>query len=182
MKHLKLYEDYNDNDGSNLDNILLDEYDAIDYLKSIDFFESHGFDEEDPMIIGNIYEVCYKYKELKDKKMITIYRALEVPNFDAIDLSQVGHYWSFKKRGVGTYDAGVLNDFNKNWADINRKDLKKIILTADTTSNNIDWIETLVSNAIYGQDQAECFLNKGSDILITHINHKKIDNHIKAKS
>lgn len=175
MVYLKLFEQHN------IHSIMNDEESAIEYLKSIDFFDNHGFDEDDEIILDNIYNIVYKYRWLKDD-YVTIYRALDVPSFEDIDLNQVGYFWSFDRDGVGTYDSGVMNDFNKNWSGNNKKETQVIVLTATTHKDNINWLGTLVSNAIYGEEQSECQLNKGSSITITHINDKELDNYINAKS
>tara|TARA_X000000368_G_scaffold417643_1_gene414631 strand:+ start:4799 stop:5317 length:519 start_codon:yes stop_codon:yes gene_type:complete len=172
VKNLKFFEQHSNND------IMLDEESAIKYLKSIDFFESHGFNENDSIILDNISNIVYKYRWLKDNK-VNIHRSLDVPSFEDINLNKVGYFWSFSKDGVGNYDSGVLNTFNKNWKD---KKTKSIVLTAVVDKKSINWEETLVSNAIYGDEQFECYLNKGSDIIITHINNEKLTDYIKAKS
>ena len=78
MKNLKFFEQHSNN------NIMLDEESAIRYLKSIDFFESHGFNENDSIVLDNISNIVYKYRWLKDNK-VTIYRSLDVPSFEDID-------------------------------------------------------------------------------------------------
>lgn len=175
MKYLKLFEQHN------INSIMKDEDSAIEYLKSIDFFEDHGFDEDDEIIIDNIYNIIYKYRWLKND-YVTVYRILEVPSFNYIDLEQVGYFWSFDRDGVGAYDSALMNDFNKKWSGDNKKETQEIVLTATTHKDNINWLETLVSNAIYGEEQFECYLNKGSAIKITHIDDKELDNYINAKS
>lgn len=183
MKYFKKYNDISNNYikesiNKDIEYYMSDEDNAIEYLKSIDFFDSHGFDEEDEIIIDNIGDIIYRYRHLKDD-YIEIYRALAVPSIEYIDLKQVGYFWSFSKNGVGTYDSGMSNDFNKEWKNLPEKE---IILTATTHKNNISWLDSLVANAIYGDEQSECYLKKGSSIIITHIDNIKLDNNIKAVS
>jgi hypothetical protein len=72
------------------------------------------------------------------------------------------------------------------WTHLTRtgkiKKTKSVVLTAVVDKKSINWEETLVSNAIYGDEQFECYLNKGSDITITHINNEKLTDYIKARS
>ncbi len=102
---------------------------------------------------------------------------VEVPSTEHIDFSEVGYSWSFKKEGVGTYDSGVVNQFNKNW---NRKDSKDITLTAIAKTKDINWRGTLIANAIYGEDQSECEMSKGAELIITHIESEELVDKIKA--
>jgi len=171
MKYFKLYEQ------QNIQNIMSDEDSAIEYLKSIDFFDSHGYEEDDFVIIDNIYDIIDIYKNITEN--VTIYRAVKAPSLEDVDLSQTGYFWSFKRDGVGTYDAGLKNDFNSKW---DRSKEQEIVLTATTHKDNISWLDTLVANAIYGEEQSECYLNKGSDIIITHVNDKELEEPIQAKS
>lgn len=174
MKYIKPRKIF---ENSNIASIMSDEKYAINYLKSIDFFDSHGYDEYDEVILDNVSDLVYRYRWLK-KEYVTIYRALNVPTFDDIDLTQVGYFWSFERKGVGTYDSGLLNIFNKKWI---HEEVNEIILTATTHKANINWLESLVANAIYGDEQSECYLNKNSNIEITHINDNKLNKKIKAK-
>lgn len=177
MKYIKLFEEYNNN---NIEDIMSDEDNAIEYLKSIDFFDSHGYDKNDDydFIYDNIGEICYIYRKMKSNHIV-LYRAMSVPSFDDVDLTQVGYFYSFIKDGAGTYDAALRNDFNKKWKS--KKEVE-LLLTVSTNVKNIDWLNSLLSNAIYGEEQFECYLFKGSDIEITHINGDKLDNPIKAIS
>lgn len=176
MKYLKTYNQLFESNNE-VSHIMSDEDNAISYLKSIDFFESHGFEEDDFMILDNIYDIIEIYKSVDDN--ITIHRAMKAPSVEDIDFSQTGYFWSFKRDGVGTYDAGSSNDFNKKWDSSTEK---TIVLTATTHKDNISWLDTLVSNAIYGEEQSECYLTKGSDITITHIDDNELKKPIKAKS
>lgn len=171
MKHIKLFENFN-----NIDYIMSDEEHAIDYLDSINFFEDHGFEKDDEIILDNISNIIYHYRWLKEDT-IEIYRQLKVPGFNSINFNEIGQFWSFNKEGVGAYDAGVNNKYNKNW---DNNELQYITITAKTNKNNIDWLETLIANAIYGEEQFECYMKKDSPVLITHIDDKKLEEPIKA--
>lgn len=180
MKYLKnfnqLFESLNA-EIENVAHIMSSDDNAVEYLKSIDFFESHGYEEDDFIILDNIYDIIEIYKSVDDN--ITIHRAMKAPSVEDIDFSQTGYFWSFKRDGVGTYDAGSSNDFNNKW---DSSTAKTIVLTASTHKDNISWLDTLVANAIYGEEQSECYLTKGSDITITHIDDTELKNPIKAKS
>lgn len=54
------------------------------------------------------------------------------------------------------------------------------VLQADVKVKDIDWLVLIDSYLIYGEEQSECTMKKGSSIIITHINDEELDNKINA--
>ena len=170
MKHLKLFENFNEVD---LDYILSDNDRILDYAE--EHLDIDYFSKDDDIFIDRSYDLEYLYRDLKNKESVTIYRLIKSDSLETIDFNQIGIFWSFKRDGVGAYDFAVRNEFNK--------DLKNpidFILQAEVNVNDIDWKLLISSYLIYGEEQSECSMKQGSSIIITHINDKELDNKINA--
>jgi len=115
-----------------------------------------------------------KYNELKSQNQVEIYRLVKLNSLKDLDLQNIGMHWSFEKSGVGDYGGHHPKqvEFKSN--------AKPYVLTAYANPNDIDWVYGFSSFIWYGEDQWECALNKGAEVIITHINDKKLNKELIA--
>lgn len=110
-----------------------------------------------------------KYHSIKGKPSIEIYRAVSLDKIEDLDLKAVGTHWSFEKEGTGTY--GLTGPRKKH----------TFVLIGKANPKDIDWEYGFTSFLYYGTEQWECALETGSQILITHIDGKKLEHPLKGK-
>jgi len=106
-----------------------------------------------------------RYHWAKDKKTITIYRAIRIKVLNDINWNKIGTHWSFEKSGAGVYAS---------------TDTKDVLLTGIIEPKYIDWEYCFTSFMYYGESQWECALNPGSPVQITHIDDTSVN--IKARA
>lgn len=114
-----------------------------------------------------------KYNELKTQSSVTIYRLIMLDSLKDIDLNNIGMHWSFEKEGVGAYGGTHTNHKMM-------KSGKPFILEGEVDPKYIDWVYGFYSFVWYGEDQWECALTKGTNVLIKSINDKKLKQPINA--
>lgn len=113
------------------------------------------------MLINTYME---KYDEVISEYEIEIYRLVKLNTINDLDLKNIGVFWSFDKNGVGAY--GVGKNFTGN---------KSFILNAIVKIEDIDWEQGFYSFLGYGKSEMECYVKKGSECLITHINETELN-------
>lgn len=106
-----------------------------------------------------IYSYMEKYNEISSESDVEIYRLLKLNSIKDLNLKSVGVFWSFEPEGVGAY--GIHNKDNKKGV---------FILNATINTIDIDWEKGFYSFLAYGKFEFECYVKKGSQCLITHIN------------
>jgi hypothetical protein len=104
-----------------------------------------------------------KYDEVTSEYEIEIYRMIKLKSIDDLDLKNVGVFWSFDEDGVGAYGVG------KKFSGENPFTLNATVKTED-----IDWEQGFYSFLAYGKSEFECYMKKGSECIITHINDEKL--------
>lgn len=116
-----------------------------------------------------IYTYMEKYGEVTSEYEIEIYRMLMLKSIKDLDLKNVGVFWSFNEDGVGAYGVG------KKFSGEN-----PFVLNATIKTDDIDWEQGFYSFLGYGKSEFECYMKKGSECLITHINERKLKKQIKG--
>ncbi len=134
------------------------------------------FDVNDEIYQNRVYDYCYKYRQTVKQETIEIYRGVKLDNINDLVLNPVGTYWSFEKSGVGEYGSG-----SGVWKNP-KKDSKLFVLTGIIKTKDIDWKHGLTSFIYYGDNQWECSLKNGTNVLITHIDDNELDIPLQAKA
>lgn len=176
----QIIDEYNSNDSflSNYDTARKYAYDNIDDIA--DVFDSYEENPDDTFIsysrdkyIDLIELYVDKYNELKQQNLITIYRLIKLNTLNDLDINNIGKHWSFEKNGVGAYGEQHPNRSMM-------KTGKPFILEGDVNPKYIDWIYGFNSFIWYGEDQWECALIKGANVIINSINDNKLNQPIIA--
>jgi hypothetical protein len=116
-----------------------------------------------------IYTYMEKYEEVMYESEIEIYRMIMLNTINDLDLKNIGLFWSFEENGVGAY--GVGKKFSGD---------KPFVINAIVNTDDIDWEQGFYSFLGYGKSEFECYMKRGSDCIITHINEKELQSPIKG--
>ena len=159
--------------------------DLTNYDNILEWIKKHGpeqlFDDDgniddnyrDPMTNKDLDEVIYEYmneyEKVSAKNEIEVYRMVMLKNIKSLNLKKVGVFWSFKEDGVGAY--GIGRKFSGN---------KAFTLSAIINTGDINWEQGLYSFLAYGPAEFECYVNKGSEVLIIKIDENILKNPIKG--
>jgi len=162
-------------DLSNYDSAEAYAIESVDGVKE-DMEEYEGVS----VYIDRIYEYVEKYNQTISQDTVEIYRGVKLDSVSDLVVDPVGTYWSFEKDGTGDYH-GSYRDSGTDWK-VPEKDSKLHILTAIVNPKDINWRHGFDSFMWYGEDQWECSLDTGVDVLITHIDDRKLEKSLKAKS
>lgn len=111
-----------------------------------------------------------EYKKVSLLKEVNIFRTLKLESIDKLDTNNIGSYWSFRKEGAGTYGSGRVIEPGKKY-----QDESSYLLTGLVSTNSIDWELGFFNFLTYSLEQFECYVKKGSQVLITGINDKIVD-------
>jgi len=167
------------------DEIPFENLDLTNKENIVEWLKKHGpeslFDDDgeldwnstDPMTGDDVETLIYsymeKYNEISSESEIEIYRMLMLDTIKELDLNNVGVFWSFNEDGVGAY--GTKGEPIGS---------KPFVLNAMVDTEDIDWPQGFYSFLAYGRSEFECYMNKGSKCLITHINEKRLKSPINA--
>jgi len=158
-------------------NFIKEDLDLTNFENSKNWALNHGPEDidknwKDPMTGKDLDEIIYmyinKYKSIIKETEIEVYRMIMLDDISLMNLKNVGVFWSFEKSGVGVYGGG--------------KGSKVFVLTAEINTKDIDWIQGFYSFLSYGPSEFECYIKKGSNIVITHINDKKLKKELLGKA
>jgi len=155
---------------------------ALDNISDVaDAFDAHKKDPSNihaeysrDSYVDRIDMYVDRYKELKNKKEVIIYRMVALDDISELNIEEIGKHWSFEKSGVGVYGEQHPNRDKM-------KAKNKYTLTGTVNPKFIDWIYGFNSFIWYGEDQWECALLYGAEVTITKINGEKLETPIKSK-
>lgn len=102
------------------------------------------------------------YLKTKTLGRATLYRMLCVRSIKAIDWANLGIYWSFLRKGAGSYFTPP---------DPNCKD---VLITAQVSFDDIDWENGFKSFWFFGIREAEVQVKEGAELEIKAINKKPV--------
>lgn len=171
MKHIKLFEDFNNPDKKLEDFTVDDVLNMIDYTEyknlypnydsyDQEFYEDYKFDSKEHAE-RYAQDILNVFLELP-KDEITIYRAIKVKSIEDITFDNLGESWSFERQAA-------IN-FAKNHNHGN------ILLTAKIKPEDVDWDSTLehfvdFSNNYDSYDEYEL---KVHDWKVYNVEYEKI--------
>ncbi len=162
------------------------ELDLTDRDSVVAWMSEHGpesiFDDEgeldwsytDPMLGTDLEELVYeymgKYKQVMSQDKVMLHRLVKLNSLKELDLKNVGVFWSFEKDGVGAYGLGQKISGDKTF-----------VLTGTVDITSIDWKQGLYSFLSYGKSEFECYVEKNSPVVITHVNDQELKKPISGK-
>lgn len=111
---------------------------------------------------GEVDKYVRFYLKTKTLGRATLYRMLCVRSIKAIDWANLGIYWSFLRKGAGSYFEPT---------DANCKD---VLITAQVSFDDITWEEGFRSFWFFGIREAEVQVKEGAELEIKAINHRPV--------
>lgn len=124
------------------------------------------------MYRDRVNDYCYKYRSIMAQATIELYRAVVLADISELRTNEIGTHWSFEKSGAGAYGLNRQQQSHE----------KEHVLTGTAKTKDIDWEYGFTSFLWYGQDQWECALNPGADVVVTAIDDSKLKQPIKGKA
>jgi len=191
IKHFELYKDqYFGKDTDDYNNLPDDwiwsskgELDLTNYESALNYARLHG----DPHLFKNkqldmdtkdthglnieqrIRTYMEEYKKVSVFKEVNIFRIIKLESINKLNTNNIGQSWSFRKDGAGTYGSGRVIEPNKEY-----NEETTFLLSGIISTNDIDWESGFFNFLTYSLEQFECCVKKGSTVLITEINDKKV--------